>query len=33
MLPTSLGHELFYVNQTYNVLAVVVYNKMNVVGF
>ena len=33
MLTTSLGHELFPVNQTYNLLTTVVYDTKNVVGF
>ena len=33
MLTTSLGHELFRVNQTYNSLAIVVYDTKEVVGF
>ena len=33
MLTTSLGLELFRVNQTYNMLAIVVYDTKNVVGF
>ena len=33
MLTTSLGHESFLVNQTYNMLAIVVYDTKNVVGF
>ena len=33
MLTTSLGHELLRVNQTYNLLAIVVYNTKNVVDF
>ena len=33
ILTTSLGHELFGVNQTYNLLAIVVYDTENVVGF
>ena len=33
MLTTSLRHELFRVNQTYNLLAIVVYDTENVVSF
>ena len=33
MLTTSLRHELFHVNQAYNLLVIVVYNMKNVVGF
>ena len=33
MLSTSLRHESFRVNQTYNRLAIVVYDTKNVVGF
>ena len=33
MLTTSLRHELFHVNQTYNLLTIVVYDTKNVVGF
>ena len=32
MLTTSLRHELFRVNQTYNLLAIVAYDTKNVVG-
>ena len=32
-LTTGLRHELFRVNQTYNLLTTVVYIKKNVVGF
>ena len=32
-LTTGLRHELFRVNQTYNLLTTVVYVKKNVVGF
>ena len=33
MLTTSLRHELFRVNQAYNLLTIVVYDMKNVVGF
>ena len=33
VLTTGLRHELFRVNQTYNLLAIVVYDMKNVVGF
>ena len=33
MLTTSLRHELFRVNEAYNLLAIVVYDMENVVGF
>ena len=33
MLTTSLRHELFRVNKTYNLLTIVVYDTKNVVGF
>ena len=33
MVKTSLQHELFRVNQTYNMVTVVVYVMKNVVGF
>ena len=33
MPTTSLRHELLRVNETYNVLAIVVYGTKNVVGF
>ena len=33
MLMANLGHELFCVNQTYNLLAIVVYDMKNVLGF
>ena len=33
MLTTSLGHKLLCVNQTYNLLAIVTYDKKNVVSF
>ena len=33
MLATSLRHESILVNQTYNLLAIVVYDMTNVVGF
>ena len=32
-LTTSLRHESFRVNQTYNLLAIVAYDTKNVVGF
>ena len=32
-LSTSLGHKFFHVNQTYNLLTIVMYNMKNVVGF
>ena len=33
MLTTSLRHELFHVNQAYNLLVILVYDMKNVVGF
>ena len=33
MITTSLRHELFRVNQAYNLLTIVVYDIKNVVGF
>ena len=33
LLRPSLRHELFHVNQAYNLLVIVVYNMKNVVGF
>ena len=33
MLTTSLRHESFRVNQTYNLLAIVVHDTKNVAGF
>ena len=33
MLTTSLRHESFGVNQTYNLLAIVVYDTKKAVGF
>ena len=33
MLTTGLRHELFHVNQTYNLVAIVVYDMKNVMGF
>ena len=33
MLMSSLGHQLFHVNQTYKLLAIIVYNMKNSVGF
>ena len=33
MVTTSQEHELFRVNQTYNLLAIVVYDTKNVLGF
>ena len=33
MFTTSLRHESFRVNETYNLLKIVVYDTKNVVGF
>ena len=33
MLTTTLRHESFRVNQTYNLLTIVVYDTKNVMGF
>ena len=33
LLTTSLRHESFRVNQAYNLLAIVVYETKNVLGF
>ena len=33
MFTTSLRHESFRVNQTYNLLTIVVYDMKNLVGF